>query len=406
VAALHVHHGLSPNADAWLEHCAARCARWRRAGHDIVFAFERLQGAPSAGESIEAWARAGRYAALTRMAHAADTKLVLLAHHRRDQAETFLLQALRGAGPAGLAAMPRCVEREGIRWARPWLDRSPEDIGAYVRRHRLAHVVDESNADPRHERSRLRSVVWPAFTAAFPRAEATLAAAARWAKEAASALDELAALDLARVASGDALDVKAWTALSVARRGNALRHWLRRAIGAAPTASLVTRLLDELSCATSGRWPTPAGELRVHRGWLRHAATADLAPLARETSLLVQGAGTYPLPGWCGALRVVRASEAGVALGALERLDLVARAGAERWQAGPGRPPRSLKKQYQAAGVPAWQRTGPLVYSGGRLVFVPGLGLDARMFAPPGEAQVRLEWLAAQGQGGAIGRAR
>ena len=343
---------------------------------------------------------------MRRLAQAHGAALVLLAHHRRDQAETFLLQALRGAGPAGLAAMPSLVERDGVHWARPWLDKPPEDITAYARRHRLAHIVDESNADPRHERSRLRTVVWPAFAAAFPRAEASLAAATSWAQDAASALGELAELDLAHVAPRDAFDVQAWATLSAARRGNVLRRWLHSAIGAPPPASLVTRLLDELPRASSARWPTPAGELRLHRGLLRHDAAIEDACVVRETSLVVHGAGTYPLPGWSGALRVVRASQAGVALEALARRDLVARAGAERWQAGPGRPPRSLKKQYQAAGVPAWQRTGPLVYSGGRLVFVPGLGVDARMLAPPGAAQARLEWLGAEGQGGATGRAR
>jgi tRNA(Ile)-lysidine synthase len=406
VVALHVHHGLSPNADAWLEHCAVRCARWRRAGHDLLFANERLKGAPAAGESVEAWARAGRYDALRRLATAHGASLVLLAHHRRDQAETFLLQALRGAGAAGLAAMPRLVARDGIAWARPWLERSAADLDAYVRRHRLTHVVDESNADPRHERSRLRTVVWPAFEAAFPRAEATLAAAARWAQEAASALDELATLDLANVAPGDGLDVGAWSHLSAARRANALRLWLRRSLGAPPPASLVTRLLDELPHAPDGRWPTAAGELRVHRGALSHVAAREPSSVVRETSLQVQGTGLYPLPGWAGTLRVVPTPQAGVALEALAHLDLVARGGAERWQAGPGRPPRSLKKQYQAASVPAWQRTGPLVYSAGRLVFVPGLGLDARMLAPAGAVQARLEWLAAGDEGGAMVRAR
>ena len=198
----------------------------------------------------------------------------------------------------------------------------------------------------------------------------------------------------------------AWSRLSAPRRGNAMRLWLRRSLGAPPTASLVVRLLDELPRAPDGRWPTHAGELRAHRGVLRHVAALEPAPVARETSLRVQGTGLYPLPGWAGALRVVPAPEAGVALEALARLDLVARCGAERWQAGPGRPPRTLKKQYQAASVPAWQRTGPLVYSAGRLVFVPGLGLDARVLAPPGAAQARLEWLAGGQESGAAGRAR
>jgi tRNA(Ile)-lysidine synthase len=397
VVALHVHHGLSPNADAWLAHCEARCARWRRAGHALAFASERIAAAPRKGDSIEAWARRMRYAALRRMALAHDATLVLLAHHRLDQAETFLLQALRGGGMAGLAGMPRLATREGLWWARPWLGCAPEAIEAYVRRHRLGCIVDESNADPRYDRSRLRRDVWPVLAAAFPHAEAALANAAARAHEAASALAALADIDLGQVAEAGPLDVAAWRALAPERRANALCAWLRQRSGTAPSASFASRLLDELLRCRSARWPLAGGEVQLHRGSLRYVTaggagrSADLAP--REATLQVRRAGSYPLPGWAGVLRVVRTDRAGVPLAALDRLDLMPRVGAERWQAGPGRPARSLKKQFQAAGVPAWQRNGPLVYSRGRLLFVPGLGRDARMLAPQGTAQARLEWL-------------
>ena len=121
VHALHVHHGLVADADAWLERLEAQCRRWRAAGLPVHFHSTRLDGRPARGESVEAWARRERYQALAAMARHAGCALVLLAHHRRDQAETFLLQALRGAGPAGLAAMPRRAERAGLTWARPWL---------------------------------------------------------------------------------------------------------------------------------------------------------------------------------------------------------------------------------------------------------------------------------------------
>jgi len=126
------------------------------------------------------------------MALANGASLVLLAHHRRDQAETFVLQALRSAGVAGLSGMPREVERDGITWIRPWLDVSRDDVEAYVRKHRLKHVDDDSNTDTRFARNRLRRDVWPALTAAFPQAESALAAAADWAQEAQSCLSELA----------------------------------------------------------------------------------------------------------------------------------------------------------------------------------------------------------------------
>jgi len=112
-----------------------------------------------------------------------------------------------------------------------------------------------------------------------------------------------------------------------------------------------------------------------------------------ESTLQVSAEGAYALPGWGGVLRATPARRSGIGLAALRRIQLLPRSGAEQFQIGPGRPPRSLKKQYQSAGVPANRRGGPLLYSEGRLLFVPGLGIDARAMAAPGDAQMTLEWL-------------
>ncbi len=401
VIALHVHHGLSPNADAWLASCEAQCARWTKRGLPVVFVSARLTRSPARGESVEAWARQARFHALRAMALANGVSVVLLAHHRRDQAETFLLQALRGAGMAGLAGMPASVQRDGITWQRPWLTKPREDIEAYVRRHRLKHIEDESNADSRFARNRLRLGVWPALVSAFEQAETSLATAAGWAHEARTALDELAALDLAQAASERGLKLAPWLALSSARRSNALRAWLGAQTARPAAVSLVVRLLQELPAARSARWPLDGGELRLYRGLLTFAratrAPAKPAP-AREARLSVTRAGRYALPGWAGRLHVERTTGDGVPLAWLAHLELRARVGAEQFQSGPGRPPRSLKKQFQSAGVPEWARAGPLLYSGGQLVFVPGLGLDARVLGLPGQPLVTLRWVARAGE--------
>ncbi len=201
VVALHVHHGWSPNADAWVAHCDRELKRWKRRGLHIALSVARLESRPQRGESVEAWARAARYNALQRMAMEEGASLVLMAHHRRDQAETLLLQALRGAGVAGLAGMPDAFVRGGIHWARPWLGVRREDIEGYVRRHRLVHIDDESNLDPRFARNRLRLQVWPALLQAFPDAEGSLADASRWAGQATDCLRELAEQDLSSVVS-------------------------------------------------------------------------------------------------------------------------------------------------------------------------------------------------------------
>jgi tRNA(Ile)-lysidine synthase len=397
VLALHVHHGLSPHADAWLAHAEAQCKRWARRGLPVMFTAHRLTTAPAAGESVEAWARQARYKALRAMAIEHGASVVLLAHHQRDQAETLLLQALRGAGTAGLSGMPRSIERDGIRWLRPWLDRPREAIDAYVRRHRLTHIDDDSNADPRFARNRLRLQVWPALSAAFPQAEAALATSAQWAQEAHAALTELGAIDLAAVAGGDGLRIADWLALSPPRRSNVLRAWLKQmpgqAHGISAPASLIARLLDELPTRRSARWPLEGAELRIYRGVLRCGPPAAASAKTRETQLSVPRAGIHALPGWSGALHVEKVRDSGVPLAWLAHLELRERRGGEQFQSGIHRPPRSLKKQFQDAGVPMWERSGPLVYSGGQLVFVPGLGLDARVIGLPGQPLVSLRWV-------------
>lgn len=393
VVALHVHHGLSAHADDWVAFCESQIARWRkRFAVDLRVA--RLAGGAPEGASIEAWARQERYRSLRAMALEEGAEIVLLAHHRRDQAETFLIQALRGGGVAGLAGMPREIERDGIRWARPWLDRAPGDIAAYVRRHRLRHVEDESNADPRFARNRLRLQVWPGLEQAFPHAEVTLAAAADWARQATVCLADLAAQDLGTLTSVRGLSMAAWLGLAEPRRANALRHWLSERLGRPAPASLVLRLMAELPRLRQGHWQHDGGSLRLYRGHLdwRAGEGREGGGEPRASSLSIVRAGRHTAPGWGGSLRVVRVREGGVPLAWLARLELRERSGGEQFQAGLGRPPRSLKKQYQARAVPAWERDGPLVYSGGQLVFVPGLGLDARVIGLPGQPLVSLSW--------------
>ncbi len=326
------------------------------------------------------------------MALEAGATVVLLAHHRRDQAETFLLQALRGAGVSGLAGMPAQIERGGLVWMRPWLNQPREMIDAYVKQHGLRHVEDDSNADARFARNRLRLEVWPAMHGAFEQAEAGFADAARWAAEASACLAELADLDLAVVADARGLQVDAWCLLSPARRANALRIWLRRFSGHPVPAALIQRLMRELPGTGSAQWTLGALRLRRHRGRLLGEPAQAVGEGVREDHLSIRRAGRVRLPGWGGALVATRVKEGGVPLAWLAHLELRAREGGEQFQAGFGRPPRSLKKQFQAADVPAWARQGPLVYSGGQLVYVPGLGMDARVIALPGQPQLSLSW--------------
>lgn len=404
VVALHVHHGLSPQADAWLAHCAQQCQVWACQGYAVDFVSRRVKLRVTRGASVEAVAREARYAALTEMAHACGADLVLLGQHRRDQAETFVLQALRGAGVAGLAGMPAAFERDGLTWARPWLGQPREAIEAYVRLHGLRYVDDDSNADPRHARNRLRLQVWPALQRAFADAEAALADSASWAAEADALLREVAEADLAALSCGrepDELSVAALQALSLCRARNVLRRWFQMQAGRPMPAALLGRVVTEWRVQGASSWPAPGGILRCYRGLLRFEPTrAHAGSVARESVLSIRRAGRYALPGWGGALLVERVREGGVALADMAQLRLTVREGGEQFQLAPNRPARSLKKQFQAQAVPVWERDGPLVYRGEQLVFVPGLGVDARVWAPAGVPQVRLRWQRAASEPG------
>ena len=380
VVALHVHHGLQPQADAWAAQCRAMAEGW-----GASFVCTRLSGRPSPGESLEAWARAGRHQALHDMAVAAGADLLLLAHHRRDQAETFVLQAMRGAGLAGLAGMPRAQWRDGLCWARPWLDQPRETIEAYALAHGLRWIEDPSNADARLARNRLRQQLWPAF----PAAEAGLAQAARWAGEAGELAQEVALDDLSRLVTGRRLDVAGLMQLSPARRSNALRHWLSRQTHA--PASLVVRLLTEWRPGATLAWPAPGGALHAWRDglfWQPHGAVPAL-----PEPLDLSRPGCYAQPAWRGAWLVSPAAQ-GIAASRLAMLIQRERAAGDQFQRAPNAVARSLKKAAQSAGLAPWLRQGPLLVDArGELVAAAGLGMDARAFAAQDEPALAVRWV-------------
>lgn len=403
VLSLHVHHGLQRAADAWPDHIESECRRWAQA-HPTFTPIEcrvtHLRGKPARGQSVEEWARLERRHALIEMASASGVDLVLLAQHRGDQAETFLLQALRGAGPQGLAGMAPIQMVQGIRLARPWLRHPRSALMAVVREAGLQPVHDPSNDDPRWFRNRLRADVWPILKAAFPQAEAMLAEAARQSGRALATLQEGARADLIRVTGGRpddrALqwDPQAWQDLDPARRAWVLRRWLAGQGIARPTAALIERVAQESVGVSAARWPVPGGgELRLYRGCLQWNPQADQTPPPAAVEMRWPRGGTRVVPGWGGCLVLRRAGigERGWP-GPLPLLCVVReRKGSDRFQRAPLTPPRSLKKQFQNAGVPVWERDVPVVCdTQGRLLMVPGLGMDAR--AAGSEGGWVLEW--------------
>ncbi|MCB1822500.1 MAG: tRNA lysidine(34) synthetase TilS, partial [Candidatus Competibacteraceae bacterium] len=192
--AIYVDHGLHTASVAWGEHCANVCRDL-----NLPFRVLKIDARPTPGESPEAAARRARYTAFA--TELSPDAALLTAHHCDDQAETLLLQLLRGAGPHGLAAMP-AVSRLGEGWLlRPFLEVDRAELLAYARTHDLQWIEDASNTDIGFDRNYLRHQVLPVLRERWPAVNRTLSRSARLCAETATWLDEEAAADLARVAT-------------------------------------------------------------------------------------------------------------------------------------------------------------------------------------------------------------
>jgi tRNA(Ile)-lysidine synthase len=317
-----------------------------------------------------------------------------LAHHRDDQAETVLFRLLRGAGVSGAGGMPdERSQGDGPRLIRPLLDRPRALIARYAEAHALAWVEDASNADPRYRRNYLRREVMPRIEAQFPGAAAALARAGRHFAEAAQLLDELAAIDRAAT-TGDRghIDLARFNALRPSRARNLLRCELRAAGFRAPEARWLDEALRQLARVDGGSQTcvtTADGDLHVYRGELH--VVARCPPVAGA----IPWRGEAVLP-W-GADRVLLTPTVGAGIERClllaDRVCLRARAGGERLQPDSRRPLRTLRKLWQEAAVPPWERRRvPLLWCGERLVWVGGIGVDAAFACPPGEPGLLPGW--------------
>ncbi|WP_028224504.1 tRNA lysidine(34) synthetase TilS [Paraburkholderia ferrariae] len=413
--ALHVHHGLSPNADAWLLHCAATA---RALG--VRFDAQRVQVAPAAAAAagVEAAARDARYLALETMCATHGAQSLWLAQHADDQAETVLLQLLRGAGLAGLAAMaPARAPAAGVPRVRPLLALLRAQLEQYASAHDVRWIEDESNADTRYARNALRHDVMPALSAHFPGFRDTLARTAVHAASAQRLLDALAQIDIAPIATGadgKSLAHEPLLALDDERALNVLRYWMRTlGLPAASSARMADALrqLREIARRESAN----AGDhaLRVdHAGWrLRCYRGAIFWEKVRETEapraarppveLLWRGEEVWRLPGWRGSFVFAHADGGdpdAVPEALLTRAPLVARerSGGERVRDAGASVSRTLKHVFQAHGIPVWERDVPLLYSGETLLFVPHVGVNRAAFPDwddaPGGHWRRIEW--------------
>jgi tRNA(Ile)-lysidine synthase len=405
--AFHVHHGLSPNADRWVAHCAAAAAA-------LGVGFDHRDVTVEKGRSgIEAAARKQRYAALGAMCRAHAVDLLLTAHHLDDQAETILLQLMRGSGPAGLSGMdaanraPTLLGDDALVMARPLLGVTRAELEAFAAQHHVAWVEDESNSDPRYTRNALRHQVMPVLAQAFPGFQRRIARSGAHAQSAQRLLNELAQQDLAACLDGEAIDLTRLRELSADRIDNLLRHWFsQRGLGM-PSTAWLEQMVKQLLSAREDTQPLvshPDIDVRRHRERLVLVPKLrDLAGLRDpdDEGIIVKhaqafrwnGEASIAFPDYGGVLHFDAAGlgfEPAWLTGRPLAIDF--RKGGERLKLAPNRPTRGLKQLFQAADVPVWERPRlPIVSSGAELLFAAGLGMDCHHVSD-GEGRIALRW--------------
>lgn len=389
--ALHVHHGLQADADAWGAHCKALC-------YDLSIPYQQIELTliSTQGQSLEAMARDARYAALADVIQ--EGEMLLTAQHQDDQAETLLLQLMRGSGPAGLAAMPRLLGF-GPGWlARPLLDVPRAAVEEYARQYRLSWVEDPSNRDQRFDRNFIRQRVMPLLRDRWPAASATIARSARLSGELQGLVNDQATEDLQSVRGPwpGTLSVSGLLSLSPARRRSLLRHWVRELGGALPGSRHLRRIEDE--CLLARRDATPL----VHWGDCEVRRFRDglflLRPQPPHDPCQVipwSGVESLSLPSDLGRL-VLEATAAGISWQQWlhARVEVRFRQGGERCLVAGSKRHRRLKTLFQEWQVPPWDRERiPLLFIDGELAAIPGYLCCEPFRALPGEVAVMPRWV-------------
>ncbi|MCK4709721.1 MAG: tRNA lysidine(34) synthetase TilS, partial [Gammaproteobacteria bacterium] len=246
--AVYIDHGLQDKSSSWSAHCASVCKAL-----EIPFQSISVNAQPDKGQSTEASARGARYKALAEVMQAGD--ILLTAQHLHDQAETFILQLLRTAGPAGLSAMPEVKSFAAGYHLRPLLKTQRSELEAYAKQQQLSWIEDPSNTDQNYDRNFLRHSVVPVLQKRWPSINQTLSNASLLQAEASELMTELAAIDAEGMIDGDTLDIRQLQQLSSARQKNSIRYWLQQLSLDIPTAKRLDEILGPMLTAADDKSP-------------------------------------------------------------------------------------------------------------------------------------------------------
>jgi len=369
VRAVHIHHGLQDEADQWSEHCAEVCDALQ-----VPYKTIHVDASKRAGESPEETARKARYAALNSELEPGDC--LLTAHHQDDQSETVLLQLFRGAGSAGLAAMPVIRETHQTFHARPLLGFTRDEIYAYAIENDLKWVDDPSNTDTDFDRNLLRQDIIPDIKKRWPQLGDSLSRVASQQQDVLEIIEAMAGVDLASSVTQQAhvINIAGLTRLSRARQLNVLRSWIHQCAHDAPTANVLQQVLQSVLPAVGDASPEVCwGESEIRR---YQEKLYCLKRVEHDTSEVFDWNPREKLV--LKSLGVELSMEQDVLRGLkLELLDKALkvkfRQGGEKIRPVGRKHTHSLKKLMQETGIPPWQRSRiPLIYFNDELICVCG----------------------------------
>ena len=384
LAVVHVNHGIHPESEGWAEHCRQVCERL-----GLAFDMHTVNARPQQGQSPEAAARQARYAVFTGLIGAGD--MLLTAHHQDDQAETLLLQLLRGAGPKGLAAMPELKDFGAGYHARPLLAFTRESLAAYAYQQGFAWIDDPSNDEPVYRRNFLRHEILSRLRQQWPALSRTLSRSAGLCAEAAELLDELADKDLDALRHEDSISLPGLLALTPSRQRNLLRRWCVREQLSLPSEAQLHQIQQQIVAAPDHMpvisWP--GAEFRRYQD--RVFLLPPLPPVTPDISFDWDLDQVLKLPQ--GTLTAVMGCRNGLTERIKrQRIRVTFRVGGERllMTSGHHHPLKKLFQEYRV--LPWWRNRIPLIYVDDELAAVADLVIDSRFRAQPGESAIRLEW--------------
>jgi len=379
--AMHIDHGMQTESESWDSHCKNFAAEL-----NVDYLSRKVIVSDVNENGPEAAARQARYAALLNAVQ--DRDCLLSGHHENDQAETLLLNLMRGSGPAGLAGIgARQAFGRGL-LLRPLLGIPLQEITAYANEHNLSWIDDPSNVDTRFDRNFLRSEIVPKLAVRWPAVSNRLRRSAELVGEASELLNELAEIDLEACGSRDRLDIVAVTGLSHARQRNLLRRAVRLCGLPPPPATRLYQIINELIPAREDGQPLVAwsgAEVRRYRGQLYIMAELSETHELSPGKLQVRGDDLALGPG-LGSIALTKTGAGGIDPVLVDSgLSIRFRHGGEEIRIDGDGATRKLKKLLQEAGVLPWMRDRiPLVFAGETLVAIGDLWVSADHVADNG----------------------